>query len=1437
VTSAAFNSRYNFFPLLFFVFSYPFSRLNTSMQKLLRWAFLLILVAGSTKQSFSQCNPVINGEDTICAGSSSYLYVADIYQSYSWSNGSTVSYTYATGPGTITLNTVDGASCNGSASITIRQVQPPAVSFNASVAGYAATLTNTSTNTYSYQWLFGDGLTSSSVSPTHLYSVKGNYTVCLNSAESFCPAESYCRSVTIGTSLGMPTDSVFFKLYNVDLFNLNKVVQNPVDSGFLIAGQYDNCGECSSPMFIKTNKNGQVQWSRNFDYLYDVNNLEYFDSGYVFLSANSEYSITKIDLNGNIVWQKYDGVFGDKLLFPFSNTRVGQIINKDPMEVIIYDENGNTVTQKSYDLGGWDMDFLSFAKTSDGNVLLNGQYGYNFPGPGGGGNHQFSFDSYDQVAAKMDVSGNFLWMNGIYQNTQCSQNGQPLQNAAGDYLFPGRFYEPTASAYYYYISRFDGGGNYIDSWSLDSMKGEYSMFLSANNNVVIVSRPQPPVYDSLRIVTLDNSFNILSSKKVTAYNCSRSTKTYDGYVATAFTYFDGTSFLEHPALYKTNVSANTACLDGSIPPVSYLAFPYVYAFTVNSTAPLYSASNVSDGCMAKNYDDSSACRTCNVLASIQVTSGDTLLCAGETVTLSAPAGMFEYAWSNGAHTRTITVSASGTYLVTVYDYRGCSASASKTVISGVNYNIQFALNAPNGLCEGSSYSIHAYDSAFQSVYGISWATGETGPFVYPTASGTFVTTFIDQYGCPTTDSVTVQLQPVPPVPNISGAADVCTGDSVQLCATFADNGSGPYTFSWNAGAFTDSCIYSGGGTYSVAITNRFGCDTAGTGAHTVTTHVSPDPGIQPQDSAFICPGAGITLSADAGFSAYLWSTNATTSAITVNAAGVYSVSVTDGTGCTGTENVTVYSGIHYTPVFSLDTTNGFCEGTPFIITVADSLQQPVSSYSWSTGATAASITVSASGTYSITLTDANGCSTSEEAALQMHPAAPSVTISGSADVCQGSATTLCASFTGNNSAPYFYNWNSGAYTDSCISVGGGSYDLVLSNAFGCTSTLALHVVTNHALPVPGIQPPGAILVCAGTDTMMCASTGFSSYLWSEGATTNCLTAPAGSYSITVTDAFGCTGFDSVSVADRTPPVPNLQPSGTVLVCTGDDTLLCADAGFSNYAWTNGSSAGCITAPAGNYTVTVTDNSGCTGMDSVTVANRIPPVAAIQPAGNIPVCTGTDTVLCAAAGFINYLWSGGTTGNCITAPAGNYTVTVTDSAGCTGTDSVIVTDYQPAQPVILADAAPFDTLFSNSATGNQWYEAGAGAIAGAIQNYFVPVHNGLYYVVVTDVNGCSSVNSDTTNFTYSAMVDGFSAGSIKVFPNPAHDDLVVELPGSCISGNEMLVVIYDVTGRKVFESAFRPAPRIHLSLATFAPAVYFLEITGSNEKFVTRVEKL
>ena len=132
--------------------------------------------------------------------------------------------------------------------------------------------------------------------------------------------------------------------------------------------------------------------------------------------------------------------------------------------------------------------------------------------------------------------------------------------------------------------------------------------------------------------------------------------------------------------------------------------------------------------------------------------------------------------------------------------------------------------------------------------------------------------------------------------------------------------------------------------------------------------------------------------------------------------------------------------------------------------------------------------------------------------------------------------------------------------------------------------------------------------------------------------------------------------------------------------------------------------------------------------------------------------------------------------------------------------------------------------------------GVGIIAGATQNYFVPDHNGLYYVIETDLNGCSSVNSDTTNFIYAAVAAGIAGGTIKVFPNPTHSDLTISLSGSFLNSGDLEIVLYDVLGRNVFESASPALPEIQLSVSTLAPAVYILEITGSGGKFVTRIEK-
>ena len=199
-----------------------------------------------------------------------------------------------------------------------------------------------------------------------------------------------------------------------------------------------------------------------------------------------------------------------------------------------------------------------------------------------------------------------------------------------------------------------------------------------------------------------------------------------------------------------------------------------------------------------------------------------------------------------------------------------------------------------------------------------------------------------------------------------------------------------------------------------------------------------------------------------------------------------------------------------------------------------------------------------------------------------------------------------------------------------------------------------------------------ISVCPGTTGTLDAGV-FASYVWSTGATTQTITAGAGTYMVTVTDGNGCTGTASGMITEFIPPVPVV--AGTS-VCPGATGTL--DAGvFAAYAWSTGATTQTITAGAGIYMVTVTDGNGCTGATSATITEFIPPTPIVA---GTTVCLGATGTLDAGI-FASYAWSTGATTQTITVGAGTYMVTVTDGNGCTGTTSATITELIPPTPIV------------------------------------------------------------------------------------------------------------------------------------------------------------
>mgnify|MGYP000900020298 CR=1 FL=1 len=536
-----------------------------------------------------------------------------------------------------------------------------------------------------------------------------------------------------------------------------------------------------------------------------------------------------------------------------------------------------------------------------------------------------------------------------------------------------------------------------------------------------------------------------------------------------------------------------------------------------------------------------------------------------------------------------------------------------------------------------------------------------------------------------------------------GSTALCPGGSVVLQANPGNS------YLWSNGATTDTIVVSSAGTYTVTVTQFGNCSAVSTPV--VVTQSAPVAVIN--GVLTICSGSNTTLTATAGTS-YQWSTGATTQSVSVGTSNVYTVTVTYSGGCTATASVNVTANTN--PVPSITGNNSICQGQSSTISAGS-----YSGYSWSTGATTSSININTAGSYSVTVTDANGCTGTATFNLAVN-ANPTPTITGVTSFCAGGNSTLNAGGGYTN-----YLWSGGATTQTINVTTGGNYAVTVTNAAGCTATTN-KVITVNALPVPSVT--GTLAFCAGKNTTLTVPGSYASYQWSNGATTSNITVnTASTFTVTVTDANGCTGSKSATTTINTNPVPSI--TGNNSICQGQSSTISAGS-YSGYSWSTGATTSSINInTAGNYSVTVTDANGCTGTATFNLAVNANPTPAIT--GITSFCAGGNSTLNAGSGYTNYLWSGGATTQTINVTtSGNYIVTVTNAAGCTATTNKVIT----------VNALPVPTI---SGPAGICPGASANLVAGSYASYLWSNGNttssittnvsGNYTVTVTDVNGC------------------------------------------------------------------------------------------------------
>ncbi|MFN5224045.1 MAG: beta strand repeat-containing protein, partial [Bacteroidota bacterium] len=462
-------------------------------------------------------------------------------------------------------------------------------------------------------------------------------------------------------------------------------------------------------------------------------------------------------------------------------------------------------------------------------------------------------------------------------------------------------------------------------------------------------------------------------------------------------------------------------------------------------------------------------------------------------------------------------------------------------------------------------------------------------------------------------------------------------------------------------------------------------------------------------TASICQGSSTTLSVSGSYLSYLWSTGATTSSITTSAAGTYTVTVTDFSGCVNTASRTVVVNSNSAPTITGNLS--VCFGSAATLNASSGFV----SYLWNTGATTSSISTTTSGNYTVTVTNSFGCTGTASQTATINPK-PTPTITGTFDVCQGNSALL-------NATPGFvsYLWSNGATSSSIGPTTAGTYTVTVTNANGCTG-VASQAVTIASNPAPVIT--GVFTVCQGNLALLNATLGFNSYLWSTGATTSSInTTAAGTYTVTVTNASGCTGSKSQVVTVN--PSATTTISGVFSACQGASTTLTATSGFNSYLWSTGASTQTINPTAsGTYTVTVTNASGCTGSASQSVNIIATPTPSIT--GTFSICQGSAATLTASSGFSSYNWNTGANTQTINpTTAGTYIVTVTNANGCSGI----------ASQVVSVGSTSSTSVNANSCPGTSY----------TLPNGQVVSVAGSYVTTLIGSNGCDSII--TTNLTF------------------------------------------------------------------------------------------
>lgn len=807
-----------------------------------------------------------------------------------------------------------------------------------------------------------------------------------------------------------------------------------------------------------------------------------------------------------------------------------------------------------------------------------------------------------------------------------------------------------------------------------------------------------------------------------------------------------------PVLGVTLTPTNSACTqnNGTVTSSASGGFaPFTYTWTNGATTS--SINNLSAGYYGLTVTDIIGCTAASgvvISNAIPVSiSGANNICPETAVTLTA-SGTGTYAWSNGATTPSIEVvlSAPGTYTVTVFNSASCTNTASVTVNVLPTTNAAITGNA--NICNGESTALTASGGG-----NFLWSTGETTATitVAPANIASYTVTVSDPNTCSSSAFKTVQR-----VVSLSAQVinnDCSEGSSGTIIINV--NGGGPATdYTWNSGQNTPTVTNVPAGAYTVTVTGSGGCTSSATAVVGDALNIND---ISTNSSCTTATGS-INLSVSGGFPPYqyAWSNGAITEDLANLSTGVYTVTVTDASGCTRSK--LIFLNATFQILAALAPTNINCVNGTLGAVNLNILQNGSYSYEWDgpNGFHSTEKNISGlqfGGVYSVVITNSNGCTDTLNTTL-VSPNGFNVTSESINATCGQGDGAVNLTIEGGT-GPFNYAWSNGANSPNITNLLAGTYSVSITDSgSGCTVALPNIVQNNSDITISG-SITNTSCFNSENGAIHLSVTGSAppfSFIWSDGTTaSNLLNLGAGTFTVTVSDANNCQKIEKFEVSrpdslvlSFTTSAPPSSPITNIIIKVFGGTAP------YNYDWANvpGTNNPVVISQDcnANYSATVTDAHGCSVNNNFTLPN-FTPLSIVEITQSVQ-CNGTLLTVVTNGGFSAkyYQWSGGGfEATKLAIVAGIYTVTVTDEMDCIQTATVTVMNNagftvnafitpESCQGIqngkinltVTGSTEPFTFVWSNGATTEDL--SGLSSVT--------------YQVTITNNTGCSQVFSYT-----------------------------------------------------------------------------------------------